>query len=222
MDSQSIELTSLIPLFTFVLGIIANELLSSQREKRQTKREINANFSNLLEMNYLGEEIKSHRNEIEQAGGINHNLEPTNVHSYKLTLYLQQAGVNCLLSASTLNFLLFNAPQIVRDWVLVADHINNLRSTNLWTLDTIPFRRRHGEWLALMAYIWLKSKKYELPEMYQDAILEFQEMYRSEKTILDKEKLLYTTDNQLSSSYIKDLRNTSRKKMIKLIKSQNT
>lgn len=222
MDSQSIELTSLIPLFTFVLGIIANELLSSQREKRQTKREINANFSNLLEMNYLGEEIKSHRNEIEQAGGINHNLEPTNVHSYKLTLSLQQAGVNCLLSASTLNFLLFNAPQIVRDWVLVADHINNLRSTNLWTLDTIPFRRRHGEWLALMAYIWLKSKKYELPEMYQDAILEFQEMYRSEKTILDKEKLLYTTDNQLSSSYIKDLRNTSRKKMIKLIKSQNT
>lgn len=202
----------------FLVGLFLKEILASLREKRGNYQQSLRLFTNSLELNYLGEEISKLREEINLRVNEGRIIRADDVAIYKLCKSLQQLGATCLLGAvSTEQILMLNAPQIVRDWSLMREHVElELRKQKLTDTSLPPFQRRHAEWLSLITYMWMKEQAYNLNEIYRDSIKKFGELYGNDpEIILKKEKLIFQVDKSICSEQIRKRRAMIRKEYIR-------
>lgn len=159
---------ALFSLVSATIALLVREVFALRRERRDAfRKEVNS-LSTSMELNYFGEKIRDCREVVEMVGGIEAGLPKNDRNLYLLGVSMQQAGINCLLSNSSLEHVLMgNAPQITRDWVLIYHHVEHVRGEKI-NSQVYPFSRRHGEWLAILSYLWLIQQEYNLPDNYQE------------------------------------------------------
>ncbi len=219
---ESVWVKNIYGIAGVLIGLLIREVFALFREEREVFRQEAGTLHDALELNYLGEEINKNRQKIDQAGGLGSELPTDDENYYQLAKSLQQAGARCLLSTTSLeHVLLLNAPQVVRDWVLVSRHVtaDHMRDQALHLITPVPFQRRHGEWLALVAFMWIKQQHYQLPEQYKAAVEKFESLYKKLDVVLKKENEIFSVDSGLISENTKIMRNRIRDGYMKSIYS---
>jgi hypothetical protein len=85
---------------------------------------------------------------------------PENRLAYELGLRLERLGVACLFGALPLEWVLtYFGHALIEDWALAKGHVRSLRNMHRETLmGTRQIRRRHAEWLSLIACLWVDAQ----------------------------------------------------------------
>lgn len=86
--------------------------------------------------------------------------------AYEISLAIQKVGASVFVGAIPLDFVLATgATQIVSDWGYchrlvqrIRDDFPPLEATRFYLAKQVGYHRRHGEWLAYVAAIWLHQK----------------------------------------------------------------
>lgn len=85
--------------------------------------------------------------------------EPWDRYAYDVARRMDHAGVASFMGAASLRTLLaLLGSTIAEDWVTAGDHVEAIRANRGEPVDR-PVRRRHAEWLGLVALCWAASRE---------------------------------------------------------------
>lgn len=215
MIDESNLTTSLVgAMIMFVLGLVVNQSIRNKKEKRDIERWQLGNIKDFFFEKYLAKEIKANRNAIKATESID---DVTSKDKYELALCIQQMGISAYLGIIPLEPILANnAVQIVSDWALVFNHINHVRSQEGFKKLEVPLHRRHGEWLALICYQWIRYQDYiTAHEEYESYFDDFLKKYEDENSIIKRELLIFNSEKELLNSVTISTVNKVRKKFLR-------
>lgn len=188
-----------------ILALVGKEYFDSRRERREAYNFRLVNLYDYYFKEYLSQDIKELRSQVAGSKGdeVSHYDSPA---ENTLSNALQKIGVMSYLGVIPLYYaFIMNGPQIVSDWVLVFDHVNyrvrrfGNKEEVLSRIKEIPYARRHGEWLALISYQWLRSQKFTPDDHFSKVVRDFEELYGGEANILLREKILFEHERQVVS-----------------------
>jgi hypothetical protein len=187
-------------------GILVIHWLERRREDRERANWQLTNVSTQYFSQYLSDEIKESRARLRTCGGRHLDMiETLRKDRNKISHGLQRIGVMIYVGSIPLNFaLIMNAYQIVQDWLLIASFVEEIRGDNRRHDDQadtrkVPYHRRHGEWLALVSWMWIRVQSFEVDAESTRDLDKFEAYYGGKKQIARRERLLFSYERRLAA-----------------------
>ena len=176
-------------LATVTLFII-REVIARRREARRATEARLANVERYYYEQYLCAPVKDSRNHLRDPGVMERVgtefVEPAN----RLSIGLQRVGLMAFLGAIPLHYaFMMSSHQFVADWVRVHPHVRLIRGAVREA--ELPYERRHGEWLALLAAMWIRTQAFEIRGANLQRLEEIEAIYGGREQMAARERALF-------------------------------
>jgi len=198
-----IEQKVLLVAISVIITLVLREWFARRREERdRSSWQIN-NIKPFYFDEYLTEEIKEHRESLQTREtdyfiNLDQSIEKD---KDQISKAVQRIGIMAYIGAIPLSYvLIMNGFQVVTDWMHISKFVDKVRG-NDWIYEggkTVPYARRHAEWLALICFMYLKNSEYSVNIDTLNGIEEFEKHYGGYKNILAAEKKLRQVDFQFA------------------------
>jgi hypothetical protein len=188
-----------------LLVLFVTHWLNRRREDREREKWQLTNINTYYYNQYLRDDIKESRKRLDSYTGKDLSLLKTlRKDRRNISHALQRIGVMVYLGGIPLSYaLVMNSYQIVHDWLLIASYVEDLRGSSRDTTQSefheVPYHRRHGEWLALICWMWLQLQPFSVdPSSFND-MAKFEEYYGDYQELTIREKLLFSYEKRLAA-----------------------
>lgn len=185
----TVPTAALVAALTTFTCLVINAVIARRQEQRSHRSWQLQNAHDFYYRQYLEDRIKDVRDRIKASN------QPDSDDHQRLSRALQRVGIAVFYKFIPDQYVFaMNAVQIVSDWVLLRDYMDSFRKAaksadgHSASIQDIIFYRRHAEWLALKARMWIEEKDDArfLVDTDRDMLCKFDEMYEGIENVQKK------------------------------------